>query len=213
MRIVHCRPWLSILVVGVFLISPTGANATDSLRDKMGAYVTPWADDDPGFPVSYAEALSALHGHASTVWLLESWAAIETASNQFDWDVLDARVNRAIESGFNIGLRIQIVLSGNDAQKRWVGMPRIPCFYSQNMGSRQFLEKAVSFYSQAASRYKGKARYIAVGNSVNKYFERNPQQWKGFQQSYSPIVDAIHKAAPGILVVADMNPGGRYRAN
>jgi hypothetical protein len=91
-------------------------------------------------------------------------------------------------------------------------MPRIPR-YSQNMGSRQFREKAVSFYSQVASRYKGKARYIAVGNTVNKYFEKNPQQWKGFQQSCNPIVDVIHKAAPGILVVADLNPGGQYLAN
>jgi hypothetical protein len=81
------------------------------------------------------------------------------------------------------------------------------------MGSQQFREKATAFYGQIAERYKGKARYIAVGNTVNKYFEKNPSQWMGFQQSYNSIVDAIHQGAPGTLVVADVNPGGEFLAN
>jgi len=204
---------MSALVLGVFLTFPASATAADTLQDKMGVYVTPWTDGDSRFPVGYSDALKALHGHASTVWILENWAAIETAPGQFEWDALDAQVNRAVDAGFNLGLRIQIILSGNNAQKRWVGVPRIPRFYSQNMGSQQFREKAAAFYSQVAQRYKGKARYIAVGNSVNKFFEKNHAQWVGFQQSYNAIVDAIHQAAPKILVVADVSPEGKYLPN
>ena len=205
--------FVTFLGLAICLINPLCANAADNWRDKIGVYVTPWSDGDSRFPAGYSDAIKTLQSHASTVWILESWAAIETAPNRFDWTSLDQRVKTAVDAGFTVGLRIQVILSGNDAQKRWVGVSRIPRFYDQNMGSRQFREKATAFYGQIAQRYKGGARYIAVGNTVNKYFEKNLSQWKGFQQSYNAIVDAIHQAAPGMLVVADLNPGGEFFTN
>ncbi len=80
------------------------------------------------------------------------------------------------------------------------------------MGSAGFRNAAERFFSAAAKRYKGRAKYIAVGNSVNNYFEKYPAQWEGFKSSYNGIVDAIHAAAPGMLIISDVNSAEKEAA-
>ena len=180
------------------------------VNDKIGLYVTPPDEGSKHFPVSDAEALRALKGYARTVWVMDSWRGIETADGKFDWSRLDKRVDAAIENGFDVGIRAQLVLCGNDDKKQFVAISRVPKFVDADMSSADFQQKVVRFYAALAQRYKGKARYIAVGNSVNKYFDRYPKQWDGFQKAYAPIVKAIHAADPKVRVLSDIEVGGEY---
>ncbi len=198
------------LLLIVILQAPQSWGASSQLFDQLGVYVTPATDNDQRFTTSYSEALKTLRGHAAVVWILESWSDIETAPGQYDWTSLDFQLSQARQNGFQVGLRIQVVLCGNDAHKQQVAVSRIPRFYNQDMRSKEFQQRSVEFYRQVAERYKGSVRYVAVGNTVNKYFELNPNQWDGFVKCYDSIVDAIHTAAPGTLVVADITPGAQF---
>jgi hypothetical protein len=205
-----CRRRLPIFAFAVIAILPSYGIAGDDLRDKMGVYVTPFSENDPRFAVGYSEAVNVLRGSASTVWILESWHDIETLKGQYDWQGLDEKVNAAHDAGFSVGLRIQLILCGNDEHKNFVAESRIPAFYSQGMGTPEFASQAATFYGQVAQRYRDKVKYISIGNSVNKYFEQYPEQWEGFKRSYNDIVDAIHRANPASLVVSDITYGEEF---
>jgi hypothetical protein len=179
-------------------------------QDKIGIYVTPHDESDPRFVVSYTQALETLKGHARVVWALERWQRIETKEGGFDWSSLDRRVNKAAEQGFDVGLRLQLVLCGNDAQKHHVTVIQTPAYIGKTMDTDAFRSAVVRFYGTAAKRYKGKVKYIAVGNSVNEYFEQNPKDWEGFKKIYSKIVDAIHAADPKIVVMSDLASGKEF---
>jgi hypothetical protein len=76
------------------------------------------------------------------------------------------------------------------------------------METDAFRDAVVRFYGAAAQRYKGKVKFIAVGNNVNEYFERNPKDWEPFKKVYPKIVDAIHAADPKIVVMSDLESAG-----
>jgi hypothetical protein len=185
----------------------------EDFRDKIGIYVTPHDENDPRFVVSYTQALETLKGHARVVWALERWRRIETKEGEFDWSSLDRRVNKATELGFEVGLRLQLVLCGNDARKQHVAAIQTPAYIGDTMDTDAFRTAVVRFYGTAAQRYKGKVKYISVGNSVNKYFEENPKDWAGFKKIYPKIVDAIHAADPKIVVMSDLASGGEFFAD
>jgi hypothetical protein len=178
--------------------------------DKIGIYVSPEDEHDPDYNVSYTSALDTLKGHARTVWVLERWRKIETKEGEYDWSSVDRRVGEAVKRGFDIGLRLQIVLVGNDEKKRPVAVTGMPLYLGEKMDSDAFNAAVVRFYAAAAQRYKGKARYIAVGNSVNSYFERHPDNWEAFKKIYPKIVDAIHAVDPKLIVMSDVEAGTEF---
>ncbi len=189
--------------------TPAAPRPAVSVNEKIGLYVTPPGMNTPHFPVGYAQAVKTLKGYARTVWVLESWRDIEVADGQYDWASLDQRIDEAVTNGFDVGIRAQIVLCGNNAKKEFVAISRVPTFVG-DMSSAGFAAKAQRFYGALAQRYKGKARYIAVGNSVNKYFDRNPTEWEGFKKAYPGIVRTIHAADPKVIVLSDLVCGGEY---
>lgn len=202
---------MKCLLIGlIFSMVFTGWGWGADPRDKIGLYVTPDEENDPEYNVSYTCAVDTLKGYACTVWCLERWRRIETADGVFDWTSLDRRVNKAAERGFDLGLRLQLVLCGNDAQKRSVAMIQTPAYVGDTMDNEVFRTAIVRFFGTAAARYKGKVKYIAVGNTVNKYFERHPEHWEGFKKVYPAIVDAIHAADPGIIVMSDLASGDEF---
>ena len=191
---------VTILVLFLPVLLPCAKTA-----DKIGIYVTPCKDNDSFYELSYREAIGTLKGNASTVWILESWNNIEKAPGVYDWSSVDERVELAAGNGFNIGLRLQFVLCGNDNNHKSVALSQVPAFIDQDMVSGGFRAGAERFYAAAAKRYMGRVKYLAIGNSVNNYFEKHQDQWEGFKSSYNGIVDAIHAAAPGMLVISDVN--------
>ena len=206
------KPWkCALAALSAVSIGFAGAAAPEpQVNEKISVYVTPQEHEAGHYPVSYAEALRSLKGSARTVWVLESWRNVEIADGKYDWSSLDERIHAAVKSGFDVGIRMQVVLCGNNAKKEFVAVSRVPKFVDQDMSSADFRQKAERFYAALAARYKAEARYIAVGNSVNKYFERNPKQWQGFKAAYPGIVKAIHAAAPKTLVLSDLVSGGEF---
>lgn len=183
--------------------SQTAAMHHAEVNDKIGLFVTPDVDSKD-YTVTSAHALATLKGYAKTVWILERWPVIETRDNTFDWTSIDRRVEEARRNGFDIGLRLQFILCGNTGDRKFLTISQVPGFVNQDMGSEDFRDKAARFCRTAAERYKGKIRYIAIGNSINDYFDNNPKQWDGFKKNYPAIVTAIRSVDPKIVIMPDL---------
>lgn len=187
----------------------TTRQAPDGVNDKIGIYVTPDKAPKP-FPVDYDQAIATLKGNARTVWVLDGWLDIETADGKYDWASMDHRIDVAIKNGFDVGIRTQLVICGNDNNNKPVAVSKVPRFFNQDMTSDEFMQKVARFYHELAARYKGKARYITIGNSVNSYFIKYPKQWEGFKTAYPAIVKAIREADPKVIILSDLEYGTEF---
>jgi hypothetical protein len=176
--------------------------------DKLGINVFPRDENDPDFVMGYTQALEMIKGHAQVIWTEERWKQVETKEGEFDWKSLDRRVNKAVELGFKVGLRLEFVLCGNDAKRNHLTTIQTPAYLGKTMDTDAFRDAVIRFYAAAATRYKGKVKYISVGNNVNEYFERHPKDWEPFKKIYPKIVDAIHAADPKVLVLSDLESAG-----
>lgn len=180
-------------------------------NEKLGIYVTPDVEEGGIWPTTYSTALKkAKEGCFSTIWILVGWKDVEKEEGVYDWSVVDMRINKARENTFNIGIRTLIIATGNDEKGNFVSELTTPHDVSQDMSSLDFKQRAVMFYRELVTRYKGKVKHIAVGNSVNDYFEHYPEQWEGFKIVYPEIVDAIHAIDSAITVMNDLNYGESF---
>ncbi|MGD2248174.1 MAG: hypothetical protein PVF58_07180 [Candidatus Methanofastidiosia archaeon] len=178
--------------------------------EKLGIYVTPDVEESEIWPKTYSTALNKAKEGFSTIWILASWKDIEKEEGVYDWSVIDMRINAARDKTFNVGIRTLIITTGNDEKGNFVSELTIPHDVNQNMSSTDFKQRAVTFYRELVTRYKGKVKYIAIGNSVNDYFEQYLEQWEGFKTVYPEIVDAIHTIDSDIIVMNDLNYGESF---
>lgn len=207
-----------IAIIGIVLISgcvveeeKSAVEECTTKNEKLGIYVTPDVEENEIWPTSYSKALEkAKEGCFDTIWILVSWRDVEKGDGIYDWSVVDMRINKAREEGFNIGIRTLIITTGNDEYGNFISELTIPDDVNQNMSSIGFKERVLKFYQELMTRYIGKVKYIAIGNSVNDYFEHHQKQWESFKKVYPEIVDVIHKIDSNIIVMSDLNYGESF---
>ena len=207
---------IGIVMISVILISACVEEeeitpAVEEYRiknEKLGIYVTPDVEENEIWPTAYSNALNkAKEGCFSTIWILVDWKDVEQKDGIYDWSVVDMRINKAREKGFDVGIRTLIITTGNDEKGNFVSELTIPEHVSQDMSSADFKQRTLKFYRELITRYEGKVKYIAIGNSVNDYFEHYPERWEGFKIVYPEIVDALHNIDPTIIIMGDLNYG------
>ena len=206
-----------IVLISVILISACVEEERNPVteeytkNEKLGIYVTPDVEENEIWPTTYSTALNkAKEGCFSTIWVLAGWEDIEQKDGLYDWSVMDMRIDKARENNLDVGIRTLIITTGNDEKGNFVSELTIPPDVDQDMSSADFEQRAVRFFCELTTRYKGKVKYIAVGNSVNDYFEYYPEQWEGFKSVYSKIVDAIHTIDSTIIIMSDLNYGESF---
>jgi hypothetical protein len=220
----------SIRTIVVFLTMVTSLSValefsapghTAGVRGKLAIGITPtgsiptslYAVSD--YAVNYLTALDrAEEGNFDTIWVLVRWYEIEQQPGIYDWSVSDATIMPAYERGFEVGVRLIVLLTGNDENGSYVSVPAMPDYVNRDFSSAAFKEAMVNFYRAFAEYYKGKVKYVAVSNSLNTYFEQFPDgkdNFGGFLKAYVEVVDAMHRVAPDMLVMPDLDFGSIYQ--
>lgn len=171
---------------------------------KVGMYVTPCGPDpNSEYLVNYETALEkAKEGHINTVWAVIPWPWVETTASAYDWSRADAIILPASQQGFNVGVRLMILLTGDGTS---IIAPVFPPGISHDLASASFQNSVVAFFHAFAARYGDKIKYLTIANGINNYFDKAPGQFAPFLQAYARILDTVHQAAPNVVVMPDLD--------
>ena len=208
--------YLAIMIL-LLLVVPFGACERQvSPHEKLGISITPMGIEPRNwYKVTCETALdTAKEGRFKTIWFPVLWEWVEQSLGVYEFDTVDTIIKPAVDKGFDVGVRLMFIATGNDGQGNFSSVLQIPAHVNSDLSSPEFKVSFSNFCRAFARHYSGKVKYITVANSINNYFEQFPEgadKFDHFMSAYTDAVSAIHEEDPNIVVMPDLDFGGIYQ--
>ena len=145
---------------------------------------------DKGFTDAFNKAREG--GINIAIWGLQ-WGKVEPYLGKYDWNFINYRILKTKQQGFKLALIIEIIRTNK------LGMlPKDLPFKGFN--DSLIVNAFKKFIRSLLTRYRGMIHYIFIGNEVNCYFHKYPNQIKYFKNFCQEVIDEIKSIDNGIKV-------------
>lgn len=162
--------------------------------------------DDAARRRSFRTALDAgMNFH----YILPNWNSIERSAGRFDFADVDLHVSMAEQAKVPIALNIRVLDAGQRA------MPKE--YQGWNLDDNRMVEKLNALLRAAAPRFKGRVRWITLGNEVDSYFNAHRDDIARYARLIERVTPTVRDVFPGAPLSVNFTSGAasqmdRYRS-
>ncbi|MBD3355447.1 hypothetical protein GF361_05730 [Candidatus Woesearchaeota archaeon] len=178
------NPKLALLVLPTNFITSEKAFNNLSFFEKIKMMTRIIRELNKGFKF-------AAENKASIIPWMTEWKELERSENNYNWFVLDLinymAKRQHMELAFELNLINTNVLANYPDDIDFKGFD-----------NPVFIERAKKFVKELTKRYKGDLKYFWIGNEVNHYFQKHPEQLNGFFVLYDELEKEIKSVDPNI---------------
>ena len=141
--------------------------------------------------------------------LIWKWSDLEPSPGKFDLlDAVNSIQFLCKQKSFTVLVNLPVINS--TVKEIPADLYRVP-FNSSEMAQR--FHDLIDGISPLMDPH---VKYLVIGNEVDVYLSRNPEEWDAYQKFYEDALDYVHHKIPGILVgvcVTHEGVKGAYSAN
>ncbi|RME90042.1 MAG: hypothetical protein D6770_03290 [Anaerolineae bacterium] len=174
--------------------TPTGLPPKRT-RGALGMVILPAATNGTAFdPTAYQQALAlARRSGVQVSHYYIQWGDVEKSPHQYDWATLDYILEAHALEGFQVSLVVNVIHTSvrGRVPADLEGLP----FDDPRLASR-----LADFLAALAARYSGQIDYLAIGNEVNNYFVKHPDEVEAYASLFDQARQAVHAVNPDLPV-------------
>jgi hypothetical protein len=137
---------------------------------------------------TYEKAADAGIGYIHTP---PTWAEVEPSEGRYAWDSVDFRVQMTEQHNLGINLNFRVVDTNNRS---------LPGAYSRwSFGEQRLADRLNAALRALGPRTKGRVRWIAIGNEIDKYFGSHRGEIDDYATLLRRVLPVVREEFPGAL--------------
>lgn len=154
----------------------------------IGIDANPSTNEGYGDDAKVKRARIANQGGASFLYYAPKWVELEPSGGKYVYNELDHKVRVAEENNWPMAVNLRVVDTNNRA------MPNN--YKNWSFDDRKTVEKLRDMINNMGPRFKGRVKWIQIGNEVNEYFKSKRGEIGAYKRLIEQVLPDVRRQFP-----------------